>query len=90
MTIIFTFLLVALAIASIFSLRPLIARVKIIFHPNPTVDYQIKFQVLQLVLTAIVLLLVYFLHPANFWTFFRAGDVKRAHQQNPIVGGHGE
>lgn len=75
MTIIFTFLLVALAIASIFSLSPLTARVKIIFHQNPTVNYQIKFQVLQLVLTAIVLLLVYFLNPANFWTFFRLGDV---------------
>jgi hypothetical protein len=75
MTIIFTFLLVALASAGIFSLRPLTARVKILFHVNPTVNYQIKFQVLQLVLTAIVLLLVYFLNPANFWTFFRLGDV---------------
>ncbi len=69
-----TTLLLVLAIAAIFSLRPIIDRVKISFHSNPVVNYQIKFQALQLILTAIVLLFVYFLNPKNFGIFFRLGD----------------
>ena len=71
----FTILLVVLAGASIFALRPLTAKIKTEFIKNPVVDYQIKFQSLQLVLAALVLLLVYFLNPGNFVRFFRLGDV---------------
>jgi len=71
----FTFLLMILAVAGIFALRPITAKIKTVFHQNSVVDYQIKFQSLQLVLTAIVLLLVYFLNPENFAHFFRVGDV---------------
>ncbi len=71
----FTLLLIILAIAGIFALRPVTAKIKTVFHQNSVVDYQIKFQSLQLVLTAIVLLLVYLLNPENFARFFRMGDV---------------
>jgi membrane protease YdiL (CAAX protease family) len=70
-----TFLLIVLAVAGIFSLRPIVAKISTTLHVNSTVDYQIKFQSLQLVLTAIVLLIVYFLNPENFAHFFRVGDV---------------
>lgn len=75
MTIILTLFLVALAGAGIFALRPVTAKIKTIFHPSQAVDYQIKFQSLQLILTAIVLTLVYLLNPVNFQTFFSMGDV---------------
>jgi uncharacterized protein len=68
-------LLVALAAAGIFALRPLPARIKTVLHPNPTVDYQLKFQALQLVLAAVVLVLAALLNPQNFARFFRLGDV---------------
>ena len=71
----FTFILILLAVAGIFALRPVTARIQTVFHSNPVVNTQIKFQSLQLVLTAIVLLLVYFLNPENFARFFRVGDV---------------
>ena len=70
-----TFLLATLAIAGIFSLRPVTAKIKTVFNQNSVVDYQIKFQSLQLVLTAVVLLFTYFLNPENFSHFFRMGDV---------------
>jgi membrane protease YdiL (CAAX protease family) len=70
-----TFIVVILAGAGIFALRPVIAKIKTVLNQNSVVDYQIKFQSLQLVLTAIVLLLVYFLNPENFARFFRMGDV---------------
>jgi len=69
-----TTLIVGLAIAGIFALRPVTAKIKTVFHSNPVVNTQIKFQSLQLVLTTIVLLLVYFLNPENFARFFRVGD----------------
>jgi uncharacterized protein len=75
MTIFLTFLFVALAGAGIFSLRPITAKIKTVLNQNSVVDYQIKFQALQLVLAAIVLLLTYFLNPENFARFFRIGDV---------------
>ena len=81
-----TILLLALAIAAIFSLRPITDRLKITFHSNPVVNYQIKFQSLQLVLTAIVLLFVYFLNPKNFGTFFRLGDVNAHISKIPWLG----
>ena len=71
----FTLILILLAVAGIFALRPVTARIQTVFHSNPVVNTQIKFQSLQLVLTAIVLLLVYFLNPENFARFFRVGDV---------------
>ena len=74
MTILMTALILVLAIAGIFALRPITARIKTSFHPFQMVDYQVKFQSLQLLLTAIVLLLVYLLNPANFAMFFRLGD----------------
>jgi uncharacterized protein len=70
-----TFLVIALAIAGIFSLRPVTAKIKTVLNQNAVVDYQIKFQSLQLALAAIVLLLVYLLSPENFARFFRMGDV---------------
>jgi membrane protease YdiL (CAAX protease family) len=70
-----TFLLILLATAGIFSLRRWTAQIKTNLHANSIVDTQIKFQALQLVLTAVVLLLTYLLNPANFARFFRVGDV---------------
>jgi hypothetical protein len=70
-----TFLFVALAIAGIFSLRPITAKIKTKFHLNPVVDTQIKFQSLQLGLAVIFLAVIYFLNPENFTMFFRMGDV---------------
>ncbi len=75
MTPLLTALIVGLAAAGIFALRPVTAKIKTVFHSNPVVNTQIKFQSLQLVLTAIVLLLTYFLNPENFMRFFRMGDV---------------
>jgi uncharacterized protein len=71
----FTLLLVILAGAGIFSLRPLTAKIKTVIHKNPVVDFQIKFQFLQLILTAIVLSFVFLLNRDNFAIFFRLGDV---------------
>jgi membrane protease YdiL (CAAX protease family) len=70
-----TALIVGLAAAGIFALRPVTAKIKTVLNPNSVVDFQIKFQSLQLVLTAVVLLLVYLLNPENFILFFRMGDV---------------
>ncbi len=75
MTPILTALLVVSATAAIFALRPLTAKIQTGFHVNKTVDYQIKFQTLQLILTALVLVLVYWLNPQNFARFFGLGDV---------------
>jgi len=75
MTPLLTALIVGLAIAGIFALRPVTAKIKTVFHSNPVVNTQIKFQSLQLVLTAIVLLLVYLLNPENLAHFFRMGNV---------------
>jgi membrane protease YdiL (CAAX protease family) len=75
MIVMLTFIVVILAGAGIFALRPVIAKIKTVLNQNSVVDYQIKFQSLQLVLTAIALLLVYFLNPENFARFFRMGDV---------------
>jgi membrane protease YdiL (CAAX protease family) len=70
-----TILIVALAIAGIFSLRSLTAKIKTVFNQNSVVDFQIKFQSMQLILTAIVLIFVYLLNPANFAMFFHLGNV---------------
>lgn len=75
MTPFLTALIVGLAAAGIFALRPVTAKIKTVFNQNSVVDYQIKFQSLQLALTALVLLLVYLLNPENFAHFFRPGDV---------------
>jgi membrane protease YdiL (CAAX protease family) len=70
-----TALMIGLAAAGIFALRPVTAKIKTVFHSNPVVNTQIKFQTLQLILAAIVLLLTYILNPENFVRFFRMGDV---------------
>jgi uncharacterized protein len=75
MTPLLTALIVGFAAAGIFTLRPVTAKIKTVLNQNSVVDFQLKFQSLQLVLTAIVLLLVYFLNPENFVRFFRVGDV---------------
>jgi membrane protease YdiL (CAAX protease family) len=75
MTTFLTILLVALAIAGIFSLGSIVPKIKTMLHPNSMVDYQIKFQALQLVLAAIFLTVVYFLNPENFKMFFRVGNM---------------
>lgn len=68
-------LLVVLAGAGIFALRPVVRKITKVFHTHPVVDYQIKFQSLQLVLAAVVMGLVFLLNPGNFVRFFRLGDV---------------
>lgn len=70
-----TALIIGLAAAGIFALRPVTAKIKTVFHSNPVVNTQIKFQSLQLILAAVVLLLTYFLNSENFTHFFRMGDV---------------
>lgn len=70
-----TVLLAGLAIAGIFSLPRLTAKIKTMFHSNSVVNFQIKFQSLQLMLAAIVLFFAYLLNPENFAMFFRVGDV---------------
>jgi membrane protease YdiL (CAAX protease family) len=75
MTMFLTFLLVALAIAGIFSLKPLSVKIKNVFSQNAVVNFQIKFQSLQLILAAVVLLCVYWFNPTNFGLFFHIGDV---------------
>jgi len=75
MTPLLTALIIGFATAGIFALRPVTAKIKTAFHPNPVVDTQIKFQSLQLILAAVVLLLTYLLNPENFAHFFRVGDV---------------
>lgn len=71
----FSLFVVILAAAGIFALRPVTAKIKTVFHSDKTVDTQIKFQSLQLILAAVVLLLTYFLNPKNFVRFFRVGDI---------------
>ena len=66
--------LVFLAGAGIFALRPITAKITTVFHSNPVVNTQIKFQSLQLVLAAVVLLLIYLLNPENFAHFFHVGN----------------
>ncbi|MBK9210046.1 MAG: CPBP family intramembrane metalloprotease [Anaerolineales bacterium] len=75
MTPLLTALIVGLAAAGIFALRPVTAKIKTVLNQNSVVDFQIKFQSLQLILTAVVLLLTYLLNPENFARFFRMGDV---------------
>jgi len=75
MTPLLTALIIGLAAAGIFALRPVTAKIKTVFHPNPVVNAQIKFQSLQLILAAVVLALTYLLNPNNFTHFFRVGDV---------------
>lgn len=62
------------------------AKIKVVFHSNSVVNTQIKFQVLQLVLTAIVLLLVSLLTPASFARFFSLGDVNAHISQSAWLG----
>ncbi len=71
-----TIFLVALATAGIFLLRSLTNKIKTVFHSNSVVNFQIKFQALQLILAVTVLLFVYWLNPKNFAMFFRVGDVQ--------------
>jgi membrane protease YdiL (CAAX protease family) len=75
MTSFLTALIIGLAAAGIFALRPVTAKINTVFHSNPVVNTQIKFQSLQLILAAVVLLLTYLLNPENFTRFFRLGDV---------------
>lgn len=75
MTIFLTILLVALAAAGLFALRPVTERIKYQFHVNEVVNKQIKTQFLQLILVSFFLYLIYLLNPVNFWTFFRVGNV---------------
>jgi membrane protease YdiL (CAAX protease family) len=70
-----TALIIGLALAGIFALRPLTAKIKTGFHSNAVIDSQIKFQSLQLILAALTLIFVYFLNPENFTRFFRVGDI---------------
>ena len=75
MTPLLTAILMMFAVAGIFGLRPITKMITMKLHSNPVIDHQIKFQSLQLLLTAFVLALVYLLNPQTFLTFFRLGDV---------------
>jgi len=75
MTPLLTALIVGLAAAGIFALRPIAAKIKTVLHPNSDIDQLIKFQSLQLILATVVLFFVYWLNPENFAYFFRVGDV---------------
>jgi membrane protease YdiL (CAAX protease family) len=85
-----TLLLVGLAAAGIFALRPVVTRTRLALHSHPLVDFQLKFQSLQLILTAGVLVCVYLLNPANFARFFRLGDVHTAISPIPWLGVSGQ
>lgn len=69
-----TALMVGLACAGIFGLRPMTAGIKRVLNQNAVVDFQIKFQILQLILTALVLLFTFLLNPVYFWHYFRLGN----------------
>jgi membrane protease YdiL (CAAX protease family) len=82
----FTLMLVVLAGAGIFALRALTSKIKPVFNKNSVVDFQIKFQSMQLVLAAVVLTLVFLLNRANFAKFFRIGDVNAHVSTIPWLG----
>ncbi|MBI5943381.1 MAG: CPBP family intramembrane metalloprotease [Chloroflexi bacterium] len=86
MTPLLTALIVGLALAGIFILRPLTAKIKTVFHPNAVIDSQIKFQSMQLILAALALAFVYLLNPVNFTVFFRFGDVNAHIGKIPWLG----
>jgi membrane protease YdiL (CAAX protease family) len=75
LSLLLTALLIAFAVAGIFFLRHLVSKFKTAFHQNTVLDFQIKFQSLQLILSALVLFVIYWLNPVNFALFFRMGDV---------------
>lgn len=85
-----TLLLVILAGAGIFALRPIVQKIRAVFHADKTVDYQIKFQSLQLILATIVLALTYLLNPQNFKTFFQPGNINANISQIPWLGVTGQ
>lgn len=85
-----TLLLVILAGAGIFALRPVVRNIQTVFHTDKTVDYQIKFQSLQLILAAVVLALTYLLNPKNFQTFFQPGNVNANISKIPWLGVTGQ
>jgi membrane protease YdiL (CAAX protease family) len=72
---ILTSMLMVGAIAGIFALPSLTAKIKTSFHQNSVVNFQIKFQAAQLILAAIVLAFVYLLNPENFRMFFNTGNI---------------
>ena len=67
--------LVVLATLGIFQLRKWTGKLKFALLKDSQLDGLLKFQSAQLIMAFIVLELVYLLNPANFWTFFRFGDV---------------
>lgn len=75
MNIILPILVVILATLGIFQLRKWTVNLKFTLLDNSQLDDLLKFQSAQLLLTAIVLVIVYLLDPANFTRFFRMGDV---------------
>lgn len=79
-------LVVMLAIAGIFGLRPVTANIKTVFHSDATINRQIKFQSLQLLLALAVLLVTYLLNPENFTRFFRVGDLQARISKIPWLG----
>lgn len=85
-----TLLLVILAGAGIFALRLIVQKIRAVFHADKTVDYQIKFQSLQLILATIVLALTYLLNPQNFKTFFQPGNINANISQIPWLGVTGQ
>jgi membrane protease YdiL (CAAX protease family) len=68
--------IVLLATIAIFQLRTLTGRLKFTLHKNAQVDSTLKFQLAQLGLAALVLVVVYIINPTNFANFFRFGDVQ--------------
>lgn len=75
MVVILSLIVVLLAGVGIFQIRSIAAAYKFTTHKNALIDKNIKFQSTQLILAGIVLLIVYFLSPENFKTFFQFGNV---------------
>lgn len=70
-----TILVVLLAALGIFQLRKWTGKLKFSLLENAQLDGLLKFQLSQLILTALVLALTYLINPANFARFFLFGDV---------------
>ncbi|HNM36643.1 MAG TPA: CPBP family intramembrane metalloprotease, partial [Anaerolineales bacterium] len=85
-----TLLLVILAGAGIFALRPIVQKINTVFHIDKTVDYQLKFQSLQLILATVVLVLTYLLNPQNFQIFFQPGNINANISKIPWLGVTGQ
>jgi membrane protease YdiL (CAAX protease family) len=75
MIIAITLLMVGLAGFSIFRIRALTAHIKTAWNSDQRIDETLKFQLAQLVLAALVLLITFAINPENFKTYFQLGNL---------------